>query len=76
MGPQTQTSSPVNIGCNIRGEMIGEDLVLHIHTATMLGESASGKMITIASSGGFTSLPFSVGDKRLKLNLFLGVSNK
>jgi len=65
-------SNAVAVGKNIQASVDGEDLVLRIHMNTLLGESASGKMNTIASTEGFTTVPFEIDGKSLKMNLYLG----
>lgn len=54
-------------GDNVRAGMVGSLLVIVIDTAEEIGPSSSGKMMGIASTGGFTTLPGG-----LKGNLYVG----
>jgi hypothetical protein len=55
------------VGDNILAVEVDGMLVLIIDPATTIGESASGKMMGIASTGGFVQIPGG-----LKMNLYAG----
>lgn len=55
------------VGDNIKAAKQGDLLILVIDTSVEIGESASGKMMGNASTGGFTALPGS-----LKGNIYIG----
>jgi len=55
------------IGQNLRYLQLGDTLVLLVDTSKTVGESKSGKMMGIASTGGFVYVE---GD--MKLNMYLG----
>ena len=54
-------------GENLKAIQLGDTLVLLINTSKAIGPSASGKMLGIASTGGFVLL-----QDGMKLNLYLG----
>ena len=62
-----QTEQLAEIGDNVKAFKQGDLLVLVIDTRQDLGLSSSGKMTTVASTGGFTPAPGGT-----KLNLYLG----
>ena len=56
-----------DVGDNIKAVEVDGMLVLIIDPKTEIGESASGKMMGIASTGGFAAIPGG-----LKMNLYCG----
>lgn len=58
-----------SIGDNIHVVEVDGMLVLIVNPAETIGESNSGKMMGIASTGGFTKIP---GDLHLKINMYIG----
>jgi hypothetical protein len=64
------------IAPNLKAKQDGTDLTLVIDLAKTVGPSSSGKMMGIASTGGFTQLPVeNPRGKEIKLNLYLGEKN-
>lgn len=64
---------PTVVGQNIRAKQEDNLLVLVIDLEETIGPSSSGKMMGIASTGGFTPLfAQSSRGKTIKLNLYLG----
>lgn len=69
------TSQPITInpnqlspvGQNAAAAQIGTLLILVIDTSETIGLSSTGKMMGVASTGGFTSLP-----GNLKGNIYIG----
>jgi hypothetical protein len=55
------------VGQNLSYLRVGDTLVLLVDTTKAIGPSASGKMLGVASTNGFT-----VVEDGLKLNLYLG----
>jgi hypothetical protein len=55
------------VGNNVKALEVGGRLVLVIDTRQEIGLSSSGKMMGIASTGGFTLLP-----QGLKGNIYIG----
>lgn len=64
------------IGQNVTAKQTGNTLVLEIDLEQTIGLSSSGKMMGIASTGGFVPVPVFNLDllrgKAIKLNLYLG----
>jgi len=61
------------VGQNVQAKQEGDTLLLAIDLSKTIGLSSSGKMMGIASTGGFTPL-FATTErgKQIKLNLYLG----
>jgi hypothetical protein len=53
---------------NLEGIVKGNKLILVIDLAQTIGESSSGKMMGIASTGGFIAVP----GTKAKMNLYIG----
>lgn len=63
----------MNIAPNLEMEQDGEKLILKIDLSKTIGLSSTGKMMGIASTGGFITLPVETSrGKTVKLNLYLG----
>lgn len=61
------------VGQNVTAKQEGDNLILVIDLSKTIGPSSSGKMMGIASTGGFIPLfAQSPRGKPIKLNLFLG----
>lgn len=60
-------SELVETGQNIKATKQGTLLILVIDTSTEIGLSTSGKMMGVASTGGFTAIPGG-----LKGNIYIG----
>jgi hypothetical protein len=67
-------ASMTTVGENLRIIEQNGILFLAIDLGVGIGLSASGKMLGVASTGGFTTLPVKGADgKAIKLNLYTGV---
>jgi hypothetical protein len=59
-----------SVGDNIKVAKVEGKLVVVIDLGEEIGLSSTGKMMGIASSGGFTQIP--VDGFKIKMNLYLG----
>jgi hypothetical protein len=69
LGEDEMTESKM-IGQNITAKQEGDKLILEIDLSKEIGLSSTGKMMGIASTGGFVPL-FNM-TKEFKVNLYLG----
>jgi hypothetical protein len=54
------------IGKNVKAVLKGKHLVIVVDVSQEIGESASGKMMMVASTSGFTNLP---GHMKANINI-------
>ena len=64
------TDSFREFGDNIRADLVGGKLIIVIDTEQEIGLSSTGKMMGVASTGGFIKLPGG-----LKGNIYIGKSS-
>jgi hypothetical protein len=67
---EIDTSKMTEVGQNVLAQIVDGKLVLVIDTKVNLGPSSTGKMIGVASTGGFALFP-----GNLKGNIYLGRKN-